>query len=231
LGKTKSFLIVEDDKQIRSLISFSLKAQEYPCTVVTNGKDAMRVIASEKPEIMILDLGLPDMDGLDIIKQVRGFSDMPIIVVSARDQDKEKIEALDAGADDYLTKPFSINELLARLRVILRRTAAKDKEIIPEIHKIGDLEINLEKHLVFLGSGEVHLTPMEFDILALLVKNAGKVLTHSYILKEVWGSYLDSDAQSLRVFMANIRRKLEKDPTNPRYIITEVGIGYRFVDE
>nr|WP_319490178.1 response regulator transcription factor [uncultured Caproiciproducens sp.] len=227
---TKSFLLVEDDKQIRSLISFSLKSQEYQCTVVANGMDAMRVIATEKPDIMILDLGLPDMDGLDIIKQVRCFSDMPIIVVSARDQDKEKVEALDAGADDYLTKPFSINELLARLRVILRRTA-KDAETVPEIFKSGDLEINLEKHNVFLGGNEVHLTPMEFDILSLLIKNSGKVLTHSYILKEVWGAYLDSDAQSLRVFMANIRRKLEKDPTNPRYIITEVGIGYRFVDE
>ncbi len=230
MEKTKTFLVVEDDKQIRSLISFSLKAQEYQCTEVAKGKDAMRVVTTQEPDIMILDLGLPDMDGLDVIKQVRSFSDMPIIVVSARDQDKEKIEALDAGADDYLTKPFSINELLARLRVILRRSA-KDTETVPEVYKVGDLEINLEKHFVLLSNIEVHLTPREFDILALLVKNAGKVLTHSYILKIVWGAYLDSDAQSLRVFMANIRRKLEKDPTNPRYIITEVGIGYRFVDE
>lgn len=230
MEKTKSFLVVEDDKQIRSFISFSLKSQGYGCTEAANGKDALHVIAAKEPDVMILDLGLPDMDGLDIIKQVRCFSDMPIVVVSARDQDKEKIEALDAGADDYLTKPFSINELLARLRVILRRSA-KGAESAPELYRVGNLEMNLEKHSVALEGSEVHLTPMEFDILALLVKNAGKVLTHSYILKEVWGAYLESDAQSLRVFMANIRRKLEKDPTNPKYIITEVGIGYRFADE
>jgi len=180
---------------------------------------------------MILDLGLPDMDGLDIIKQVRSFSDMPIIVVSARDQDSEKIEALDAGADDYLTKPFSINELLARLRVILRRINKKEENRAEDIYRVGDLEVNLERHVVLLSESEIHFTPMEFDVLALLIRNAGKVLTHSYIIKEVWGSYLESDTQSLRVFMANIRRKLEKDPAKPRYIITEVGIGYRFADE
>ncbi len=230
MDNTNLFLIVEDDKQIRSFISFSLKTQEYRSIEVGNGKEAMRAIVTQKPDVIILDLGLPDMDGLEVIKQVRTFSDMPIVVVSARDQDKEKIEALDAGADDYLTKPFSINELLARLRVILRHSK-KSTNPVPESYEVGDLEINLEKHIVLLHNNEVHLTPMEFKILALLVKNSGKVLTHSYILKEVWGDYLESDAQSLRVFMANIRRKLEKDPTNPRYIITEVGIGYRFVDE
>ena len=230
MDNTNLFLIVEDDRQIRSFISFSLKTQEYRSIEVANGKDAMRAIITQKPDVIILDLGLPDMDGLDVIRQVRTFSDMPIVVVSARDQDKEKIEALDAGADDYLTKPFSINELLARLRVVFRHTV-KSADVIQESYEVGDLEINLEKHLVLLHDNEVHLTPMEFKILALLVKNSGKVLTHSYILKEVWGDYLETDAQSLRVFMANIRRKLEKDPTNPRYIITEVGIGYRFVDE
>ena len=170
------------------------------------------------------------MDGLDIIRQVRAFSDMPIIVVSARDQDREKIEALDAGADDYLTKPFSINELLARLRVILRHVKKEDIPV-SEIYRVGDLEVNFEKHLVTLSGNEIHFTPMEFNVLSLLIRNSGKVLTHSYILKEVWGSYLESDMQSLRVFMANIRRKLEKDPAKPRYIITEVGIGYRFADE
>ena len=226
----KLFLVVEDDKQIRSFISFSLKTQGYKSIDVATGKDAMRAFVADKPDIMILDLGLPDMDGLDIIKQIRAFSDMPIVVVSARDQDKGKIEALDAGADDYLTKPFSINELLARLRVILRRSN-KGPNVVPEIYKVKDLEINLEKHILLLNGEEVHLTRMEFKILTLFIKNAGKILTHSYILKEVWGSYLESDAQSLRVFMANIRRKLEKDPTNPQYIMTEVGIGYRFVDE
>ncbi|MHB1483619.1 MAG: response regulator [Saccharofermentanales bacterium] len=226
----KTFLIVEDDKQIRSFISFSLKSQGYRCIEVANGSEAMRSFVSDNPDIMILDLGLPDMDGIDIIKGIRSFSDKPIVVVSARDQDKEKVAALDAGADDYLTKPFSINELLARLRVILRRSA-KSAGIVPEVYKIRDLEINLEKHILLVNNEEVHLTRMEFNILSLLIKNAGKILTHSYILKEVWGSYLESDAQSLRVFMANIRRKLEKDPANPQYIMTEVGIGYRFVDE
>lgn len=230
MNDNKRFLVVEDDKQIRSFISFSLKTQDYCALEASAGKEAMRMIASEGPDVLILDLGLPDMDGLEVIKQVRTFSDMPIIVVSARDQDKEKIDALDAGADDYLTKPFSINELLARIRVILRR-GVKAHDSNSEIFKIGELEISLEKHLVSLNGSEVHFTPMEFKILNLLVQNAGKVLTHSYILKNVWGSYLESDAQSLRVFMANIRRKLEKDPTNPRYILTEVGIGYRFADE
>lgn len=230
LASNKLFLLVEDDKQIRSFIKFSLKTQEYRSIEVSTGKDAMRTIVTDKPDVVILDLGLPDMDGLEVIKQIRSFSDMPIIVVSARDQDKEKIEALDAGADDYLTKPFSINELLARLRVILRRST-KNNDIVQESFKVGDLEINLDKHSLLLKGEEIHLTRMEFKILTLLIKNSGKVLTHSYILKEVWGSYLESDAQTLRVFMANIRRKLEKDPTNPRYIITEVGIGYRFADE
>ncbi|WP_407928389.1 response regulator [Caproiciproducens faecalis] len=230
MNSNELFLIVEDDRQIRSFISFSLKTREYRSIEATTGKGAMKAIVSEHPDIMILDLGLPDMDGLEIIRQVRAFSDMPIIVVSARDQDKEKIEALDAGADDYLTKPFSINELLARLRVILRHLC-KGENPVQENYHIGELEVNLEKHTVTLSGNEVHFTPMEFNVLALLVRNSGKVLTHSYILKEVWGSYLDSDMQSLRVFMANIRRKLEKNPAKPRYIITEVGIGYRFADE
>ena len=231
MAKNELFLIVEDDKQIRSFINFSLKANEYRSIQCTTGKEAMNLIVTQNPDVIILDLGLPDMDGLDIIRQVRTFSEVPIIVVSARDQDSEKIEALDAGADDYLTKPFSINELLARLRVILRHSKKEDDDSTPGIYQIGDLEVNLERHIVLLCGNEVHFTPMEFNVLALLVKNAGKVLTHSYILKEVWGAYIESDTQSLRVFMANIRRKLEQDPASPRYIFTEVGIGYRFADE
>ncbi|MFZ2539229.1 MAG: response regulator transcription factor [Oscillospiraceae bacterium] len=226
----KLFLVVEDDKQIRSFISFSLKTQDYKSIEVSKGKDAMQIVMTEDPDVIILDLGLPDMDGLDIIKQVRAFSNIPIIVVSGRDQDKEKIEALDAGADDYLTKPFSVNELLARIRVILRHFEKKVTNV-PKIYKVGDLEIDIDKHLILQEGNEVHLTSMEFKIIEILVRNSGKVLTHSYLLKEVWGSYLESDTQSLRVFMANIRRKIEKNPTNPRYIITEVGIGYRFVGE
>ena len=226
------FLIVEDDKQIRKFINFSLKSQEYNCIETETGKDAMNVILNQQ-ELMaiILDLGLPDMDGIDIIKKVREFSAIPIIVVSARDQDNEKVEALDAGADDYLTKPFSIKELLARIRVILRHSNNNEKEEMPVVYKIGDLEVDQEKHKVTLGGKDIHFTPMEYNVLTLLIKNSGKVLTHKYLLKEVWGTYLDSDIQSLRVFMANIRRKLEKNPAKPRYIFTEVGIGYRFADE
>lgn len=224
------FLIVEDDKQIRNFINFSLKSQDYDCMEASTGKEAMNIIATQNISMIILDLGLPDMDGIDIIKTVRGFSNIPIIVVSSRDQDNEKVEALDAGADDYLTKPFSIKEFLARIRVVFRHKRNSKTEV-PVIYKVADLEVDLEKHIVLLEGKEVHFTPMEYNVLTLLVKNAGKVLTHNYILKEVWGSYIESDMQSLRVFMANIRRKLEKNPAKPRYILTEVGIGYRFADE
>ena len=224
------FLIVEDDKQIRKFINFSLKSQDYDCIEAATGKAAMNIIATQSLSAIILDLGLPDMDGIDLIKQVREFSDIPIIVVSARDQDNEKVEALDAGADDYLTKPFSVKELLARIRVVFRHGRYK-KEEMPVVHRVGDLEMDLERHKVMLEGREVHFTPMEYDVLAFLVKNAGKVLTYKYILQEVWGSYLESDMQSLRVFMANIRRKLEKNPADPRYILTEVGVGYRFAGE
>ncbi|RPF47351.1 two-component system KDP operon response regulator KdpE [Hydrogenoanaerobacterium saccharovorans] len=230
MNSSKLFLVVEDDKQIRSFISFSLKTQDYKIIEASTGEEALSAITSNNLEVIILDLGLPDMDGLDIIKRVRKFSQTPIIVVSGRDQDKEKIDALDFGADDYITKPFSVNELLARIRVILRHSAKEESSNIT-LYKIGDLEINISNHTVFKKEIEIHLTPMEFDIIKILVNNCGKVLTHSYLLKQVWGSYLESDTQSLRVFMANIRRKIEDDPTNPKYIITEVGIGYRFVGE
>lgn len=224
-------LIIEDDKQIRNFINFSLKSQDYDCIEADTGKAALNIITTHKISVILLDLGLPDIDGIEVIKQVRSFSDIPIIVVSARDQDIEKVEALDAGADDYLTKPFSIRELLARIRVVFRHNRNADDNETPVIYNINDLEINLEKHKVTLNGNVIHLTPMEYDLLILLVKNSGKVLTHKYILKEIWGSYLESDTQTLRVFMANIRRKLEINPAAPRYIITEVGIGYRFADE
>lgn len=230
LESNRLFLIVEDDRQIRSFIRVSLRTQNYRTIEAAGGREAMNLIVTSHPDIVILDLGLPDVDGLTIIRQVRSFSDIPIIVVSARDQDREKVEALDAGADDYLTKPFSISELLARIRVILRHFRSEEAAPL-KVYRTGELEVNLERHQVLLAGEEIHFTPMEFGILALLVKNAGKVLTHSYILKEVWGVYIDSDAQSLRVFMANIRRKLEKDPAKPRYIFTEVGVGYRFASE
>lgn len=224
------FLIVEDDEKIRKFINFSLNSQEYECIEAGTGREAMMLIATQKLAGIILDLGLPDMDGIDLIKQVREFSGIPIIVVSARDQDYEKVEALDAGADDYLTKPFSINELLARIRVVLRHSVNKNETIV-ESYKIDKLEVDVQKHVILLAGQEIHFTPMEYSVLILLIKNHGKVLTHKYILKEVWGAYLESDVQSLRVFMANIRRKLEENPAKPRYIFTEVGIGYRFTEQ
>jgi two-component system KDP operon response regulator KdpE len=201
-------LIVEDDKQICKFIDFSLRSMEYDCVEASTGKAAMSLITTQNLSAIILDLGLPDMDGIDIIKQVREFSDIPIIVVSARDQDNEKVEALDAGADDYLTKPFSIKELLARIRVVFRHSGSK-KDDTPNAYKVADLEIDLEKHKVMLEGRDIHFTTMEYNVLTLLAKNSGKVLTYNYILKEVWGSSLQSDIQTLRVFMANIRRKLE----------------------
>lgn len=223
-------LVVEDDAQIRNFISFALKSQGYGCIEAETGREAMAQIAMNALSAIILDLGLPDLHGLEIIKKVRGFSSVPIIVVSAHDQDRDKVEALDMGADDYLTKPFSMKELLARIRVVLRHQTFQPEDKA-RIRQVGDLELDLDKHRVTLEGKEIHLTPMEFDIVSLLVQNPGKVLTHKFILKEVWGSEFESDLQSVRVFMANIRRKLEKDPTKPRYVFTEVGIGYRFADE
>ncbi len=223
------FLITEDDAQIRNFINFSLQSQNYECMEAHNGNDALKLLQTHKFTAVILDLGLPDMDGVELIRRIREHSNIPVIVVSARDQDNDKVEALDAGADDYLTKPFSVKELLARIRVVLRHN--KSSQEPSTIYKVADLEIDLDKHKVTLGGKEIHFTPMEYEVLTLLVKNAGKVLTHNFILKEVWGAYLECDTQTLRVFMANIRRKLEKNPAAPRYILTEVGVGYRFADE
>lgn len=222
------FLIVEDDAQIRNFINFSLTSQNYECIEVSNAKAALNLLESRNYSAVILDLGLPDMDGIDLLKKIRLQYNTPVIIVSARDQDNDKVEALDSGADDYLTKPFSVKELLARIRVVLRHNKSYGNSVL---YKVADLEIDLDKHKVLLEGKEIHFTPMEYEVLTLLVKNAGKVLTHNYILKEVWGTYLDCDTQTLRVFMANIRRKLEKNPASPRYIITEVGVGYRFSDE
>lgn len=226
----KQFLIVEDDQQILNFIQFALKTQNYKCFEASTGAEALDLIDTEKISAVILDLGLPDMDGIEIIKMVREKSQIPIIVVSARDQDQDKVEALDSGADDYLTKPFSIDELLARIRVVFRHQSFLSNGT-ETIFKIGDLEINYDKHRVNLDGSEIHLTPIEYEVLELMSKNAGKVLTHNQLLKEVWGNHIDSDTQTLRVFMANIRRKIEKNPAKPRYILTEIGIGYRLAED
>lgn len=187
--------------------------------------------ASQKPDIILLDLGLPDLDGVEVIRKVRSWSNVPIIVISARNDDHDKIEALDAGADDYLTKPFSVDELLARLRVTLRRLSYIQNSHPAEesVFVNGDLKIDYASGCVFVEDRELHLTPIEYKLLCLLAKNVGKVLTHTYLLREVWGSVLETDIASLRVFMATLRKKIETDTVHPKYIQTHVGVGYRMI--
>lgn len=226
-------LVVEDDRPIRNFIGVSLEIEGYHYIEAQTGKLAISLIASHNPQVVILDLGLPDIDGLEVIRKVREWSQTKIIVVSARGQDREKVEALDAGADDFLTKPFSIGELMARIRVALRHVELNRSAdgINTQSFKVGDLEMDYVKRRVYMDGQEVHLTPIEYNILTLMAQNVGKVLTHNFILKKIWGSFTESDTKSLRVFMANIRRKLEKEPGQPRYILTEVGVGYRLADE
>lgn len=221
-------LVVEDDRAIRNLITTTLESQGYRFETAEKGEEAIMLASSLKPDIMILDLGLPDMDGVEVIKRLRGWNDKPIIVVSARSEDRDKIDALDAGADDYLTKPFSVAELLARIRVALRRMAdVRSKPADESVFRNGGLRIDYAAASVFLGEEEVHLTPIEYKLLCLLAKNVGKVLTQNYILENVWGSALKSDSQTLRVFMATLRKKVEENPSQPRFIQTHIGIGYR----
>lgn len=226
-------LVVEDDRPIRNFISVSLSTQGYRTIETDSGREAIEIAATRNPEVIIMDLGLPDIDGLDAIRRIREWTRIPVIVVSARGQEKEKVEALDSGADDYLTKPFSIAELLARVRVAMRHRLQGDpmNPDSAELFSIGGLCVHFSKRIVTLEAQEVHLTPIEYRLMELMAKHPGKVLTHNFILKEVWGPYSGSEMQSLRVFMANIRRKIEADPAQPRYILTEVGVGYRMVDE
>lgn len=222
-------LIIEDDKTILNFLSISLKTNGYRFETAGSGLEGISLFLANSPDVILLDLGLPDIDGIEVIRQIRESSDVPVIVVSARGQEREKVEALDAGADDYITKPFSIGELLARVRAALRKRMprpAGKKEF-----RMDGLLIDFEKRRVSVDGEDVHLTPIEYKLLTLLVENKGKVLTHSFINKQVWGYEYTDDSQSLRVFMANIRRKIEKDTARPRYIMTEVGVGYRFADE
>ena len=222
-------LVVEDDPAITNLIRTTLETQDYQYHTAKNGTSAIMDALSYNADVMILDLGLPDMDGVDIIRKIRGWSNVPIIVVSARSEDQDKVEALDAGADDYLTKPFRIDELLARLRVALRRNRAEGRTVQTETYQNGSLMIDYAGGCVYMGEKEIHLTPIEYKLLCVLAKNTGKVLTHNYILKEVWGSALAADIPSLRVFMATLRKKIEKDPSDPQYIQTHIGVGYRMI--
>ncbi len=224
-------LLVEDDAAVRNLMTTTLEIHQYRYLTAETGEMALLAVTSHNPDVILLDLGLPDLDGMEIIRKVRTWSKVPIIVLSARSEDTDKIDALDAGADDYLTKPFSVEELLARLRVTLRRLqdSADGAGASSTVFTNGALKIDYAAGCVYLNGQEIHLTPIEYKLLCLLARNIGKVLTHTYIMREVWGSALESDVASLRVFMATLRKKIEADPANPRYIQTHVGIGYRML--
>ena len=227
-------LVVEDDQNICNVITTVLGNNRYEVLVAKNGSQALTLISSHCPDLILLDLGLPDMDGLEIIRSVRTWSHMPIVVVSARAHEQEKVQALDMGADDYITKPFGASELLARIRTALRHTHTSNVGAqIAQTGKfeVGELMIDYDKRQVSVKGQSVHLTPNEYKILALLGKNAGRVLTYDTIIRELWGPGTKSDNQILRVNMANIRRKIEENPGEPRYVFTEAGVGYRMVEK
>lgn len=222
-------LVIEDDKAVRTLITTTLKAHDYRFIEAVSGETAILAATSHNPDIILLDLGLPDMDGVEIISRVRMWSNVPIIVISARSEDGDKIGALDAGADDYLTKPFSVDELLARLRVTQRRLAIMNADATSSEFVNGSLRIDYAAGCAYLNGEELHLTPMEYKILCLLAQNVGKVLTHTFITQKIWGSAWENNVASLRVFMATLRKKLECAPDSPQYIQTHVGVGYRMM--
>ncbi|MBP1176508.1 two-component system KDP operon response regulator KdpE [Paenibacillus sp. PvR133] len=223
-------LVVEDDKPIRKLITTTLETQGYKYHTAETGEASILEAVSKQPDLMILDLGLPDMDGVDIIKKFRAWSNMPIIVVSARSEDRDKIDALDAGADDYLTKPFSVEELLARLRVSLRRIRNDSDKLLKDASSFinGNLKIDYAAGCVWIGEEEIHLTPSEYKLLCMLAKHVGKVLTHNFILHEIWGNH-SYDIPALRVFMATLRKKIEKTSSQTKFIQTHIGVGYRML--
>ncbi len=228
MSNKTSILVVEDDIQIRKLMSTTLSSNGYNVECAVNGEQAILYLSTNKFDIVLLDLGLPDIDGETVIKKIREWSNIPIIVVSARGEDSDKISALDNGADDYLTKPFSIEELMARIRVAKRRLSNMSDDSCSTFEN-GDLIIDYPAGTVYLRGEELSLTPIEYKLLSLLAQNAGKVLTHTYITDKIWGNSIDSDVASLRVFMASLRKKIEKDTAHPEYIQTHIGTGYRMI--
>ena len=224
-------LVVEDDRPIRNLIVTTLKTHDYKYLAAENGSSAILEASSHNPDIVLLDLGLPDIEGVEVIKKIRTWSNMPIIVISARSEDTDKIEALDAGADDYITKPFSVEELLARIRVTQRRLAIMQtgEQTESSVFENGGLKIDYTAGCTYLKGEELHLTPIEYKLLCLLSRNVGKVLTHTYITRQIWGRSSESDVASLRVVMATLRKKLEPEKIGVHYIQTHLGIGYRML--
>ncbi|MDD5642007.1 MAG: response regulator [Syntrophales bacterium] len=224
-------LLIEDDPHIRRFLRASLVTQGYDLLEAGTGKEGLALAASRVPDVVLLDLGLPDMEGIEVIKQLRTWSGVPIIILSARGQERDKVANLDAGADDYLTKPFGVGELLARMRVALRRTVPAEDGKQETSFSLGNIKVDFEKRLVFRGQEEVHLTPIEYKLFSVLLKYRGKVVTHRQLLKEVWGPTSVEENSYLRIFILNLRRKLEDDPTRPQYLLTEPGVGYRLRDE
>ncbi|WP_306484089.1 response regulator transcription factor [Anaerococcus sp.] len=230
MNENIKILVVEDDRAVRNLISTTLQINDYEYDLAIDGKNALQLMTSNKYDIVFIDLGLPDIDGIEIIKKFRDFSTTPIIVISARTNDEDKIEALDAGADDFLTKPFNVDELLARVRSTLRRINYAENNSVEEkiSFENGDIRIDYPSRSVFIKGEEIHLMPIEYSLLCLLAENVGKVLTHQYILKNIWVNYLESDLSSLRVYMTSLRKKIEK-LTDDKYIQTHVGVGYKMI--
>jgi two-component system KDP operon response regulator KdpE len=220
-------LIIEDEPTMRKFLRTSLAAEGYRLVETSLGREGLDLARTHNPDLVLLDLGLPDLDGMEVTKLLREWSDRPILVISARGQEDDKIRALDLGADDYLTKPFGTGELLARIRVALRRSSRSGQEGTDPSVTVGDLRLDLAKRQVFVKDTEVHLTPNEYKLFTVLMKSAGKVLTHSHLLKEVWGPAYATQTQYLRVYMAQLRQKLEQDSARPRYLVTEPGVGYR----
>ena len=224
-----TILVVEDDLSVKNLITTTLKTHDYRYLTAQNGETAIMEASSHNPDIVLLDWGLPDMDGVEVIKKIRTWSNVPIIVISARSEDTDKIDALDSGADDYLTKPFSVEELLARLRVTQRRLTMTQSEnqVNQSVFENGSLRIDYAAGCAYLNDRELHLTPIEYKLLCLLSRNVGKVLTHTFIMQNIWGSSWENDIASLRVFMATLRKKIEPEADSPQYIQTHIGVGYR----
>ena len=223
----ETILLIEDEPQMERFLRIVLQGQGYNFYEAQTGQEGLTQAATRSPDIILLDLGLPDIDGLEVTKRLREWSDIPIIVISAREQEQDKIKALDAGADDYLSKPFGAGELLARIRVAIRHKVMRQSTAGEPIFTIDNLRVDMLRRQVFLNEQEVHLTPIEYKLLTVLIQNAGKVVTHNQLLKEVWGPSYTKETQYLRVYMTQLRHKLEADPTRPRFLINEPGIGYR----
>jgi two-component system, OmpR family, KDP operon response regulator KdpE len=224
-------LVIEDEAQMRRFLRASLPPHGYVLVEAPTGREGIANAGTSNPDIILLDLGLPDMDGIDVTKQLREFTKTPIIVLSAREQDQHKVAVLDAGADDYLTKPFSVSELLARIRVARRHSENRNSDDADSVFSVGTLRLDLGKRQVFVNEREVHLTPIEYKLLSALARNAGRVVTHQQLLREVWGTRYGTQTQYLHVYMGQLRSKLEAEPTRPRLLITEPGVGYRLKGE